>query len=101
MISGPGQIPDAFQPFLVTPAGKPAAKPDAAAQIVPPAVVQPPDQVILSPEARLASALAARAGALPEVNPSRVAQLQNSLGISTDNSDAQNAKIAEKLLTEI
>lgn len=98
MVNGGGQIPEPSKLPKVAPPRpasprtnfKPAKKPDFKPQV---------DQVILSPKAREVSAIVSRARQVSEVSTSRVEAARAKVGKS-GNSASQNAKIAEKLLTE-
>jgi hypothetical protein len=101
MASGQNNIPDIKPPIT------PAVSKSSSTQ---PRVSQPgggtpelrqqPDSVQLSPRAREASQLRARVEATPEVEPSRVNEARARLQNGSPNPAAQNARLAEKLLTE-
>jgi len=108
MIGAAGQIPEFFPAQVANAnpnkplAPRPEVKPLPEANVAPQT-----DQVILSPQARQVAAITNQVQTIvnqvqtiPEVRPDIVAQLRATLGV-TNNNPAQNAKIAEKLLTEI
>jgi hypothetical protein len=99
MLNGAGQIPN-FNPLpKPNPANRPGpvkAAPTTAPKVEPNLT----DQVTLSERAQEARRLAAAAAAVPETRSNRVAEAKALLGAG-GNAAAQNAKIAEKLLTEI
>src|SRR5258708_6980114 len=101
MLNGAGQIPN-IVPAANTAPAKGAVLPKNPVHTGAPAP-HATDVVTLSDRAREASRLAAAAAkikAVPEVRPNRVQEIIAKIGKGGD-AAAQNAKIAEKLLTEI
>ena len=104
MVSGSNNIPELKikAPIVVpTPRHIPTEatakpRPEAARKLI-----QAPDSVHLSPRAQVASKVKAAVETTPEVRPARVQEATAKLRAQTPNSSALNAKLAEKLLTEI
>jgi flagellar biosynthesis anti-sigma factor FlgM len=99
MLNGAGPIPNFNAVTNAAPVGR-SLPPKPAATASPNEEALKTDQVTLSQAAQEARRLATAAQAVPEVRASRVQEARALLG-SGGNAAAQNAKIAEKLLTEI
>jgi hypothetical protein len=99
MVNGPGNLPEFHKAPLVNPVPKNVPKPERKFVPPPEAKVEPAAQVTISPRAQELRNLAPKIQATPEIRPSRVEEVRVKLG--QGNPQALNAKIAEKLLTEI
>jgi flagellar biosynthesis anti-sigma factor FlgM len=99
MLNGAGPLPN-FNPVSTAAQVGRTAPPKAKAAAKPEATQNTGDQVTLSQAAQEARRIAAAAQAVSEVRPDRVQQAKALLGAG-GNAAAENAKIAEKLLTEI
>ena len=97
MVNGPGNLPDLhkIQPL---PQAAPAPKPEQKFAPRPEPRVEPAAQVTISPRAKEIQSLLPRVQSVPEVRPSRVEEVRAKLS-TIANVAAQNAKVAEKLLT--
>ena len=99
MVSSPGNIPERVPAPHVTPPARPAEKKPEFKPAPKPELRQAADEVSLSSRAREASSLSSRAKAEPEVRPDRVAEARTKTGKS--GGPASDARVAEKLLTEL
>jgi len=95
MVQGPDSIKAPLvQPNDAAPAPKPKFRPEQR-----PEFKAEPDVVELSPKAQETRQLAPKVASLPEVVQSRVEEVRSRLN-QIANSPSNNAKVAEKLLTE-
>jgi hypothetical protein len=98
MVNSSGQIPEPNKAPVISKPARPAT-PRPEYKPKPEEELKPAAQVTLSPRAREASQLAAKAKAAPEVRPERVQEAREKVG-KGGSAAGQDAKIAEKLLTE-
>lgn len=99
MVNGAGQIPEPHKSQLApkitrTPAQKVAFKPAPKVELK-----AGHDEVTLSPKAKAVSAVTSQVKQVHEVRHDRVNEIKSKIA-KAGNSGAQNARIAEKLLTE-
>src|SRR6267378_496861 len=99
MVNGPGNLPEIHKAAPLNPVHKNIPKPERKFVAPPEAKVEPAAQVTISPRAQELRSLAPKIQATPEVRPGRVEEARTKLGHA--NPQALNAKIAEKLLTEL
>jgi hypothetical protein len=100
MVQGPNDLPEIAKTAAVQASAPNApARPKAAPGSAP--VIQVADSVQLSPRALQASQLLAQVQAEPDVRPSRVEEVRAKLSDIAGDSASLNAKLAEKLLTEL
>jgi hypothetical protein len=100
MVQGPNDLPEIAKAAAVqASAPKAPAKPKAAPEPAP--VIQVADSVQLSPRAQQASQLLSQVQAEPDVRQSRVDEVRAKLSSIAGDSASLNAKLAEKLLTEL
>jgi hypothetical protein len=99
MVQGPNDLPEIAKAAPV-PASAPSApaRPKAAPDAAP---IEVADSVQLSPRAVQASQLLAQAQAEPDVRVGRVEEVRAKLSSIAGDSASLNAKLAEKLLTEL
>lgn len=98
MVNGPGNLPEPIKPLPVPPAPRPK-KPEFRPEPKP-EFQATRDTVEISPAAREVRSLVPRIQAQPEIRPARVEEARASLS-KAGNDASINAKIAEKLLTEL
>lgn len=101
MVQGPNDLPEIIKAANVQASApsapaKPKAAPDAA-----PDILSVSDSVQLSSRAKQASQLLAQVQAEPDVRNSRVEETRAKLSSIAGDSASLNAKLAEKLLTEL
>ena len=103
MVGGPNNLPDIKINPLAVPSISKRLPVDAALQ-ADHKLVLAPDTVHLSPQAQTAvhvqSVVQAALQSTPEVRPDRVQDASAKISAVTKDSGAQNAQLAEKLLTE-
>jgi len=100
MVNGAGHIPEPHKAHLVPKVARPIAQKVAYKPAPKVEVKGGHDEVTLSPKARQVASVTSQVKQVPEVRPGRVESIREKLARSGGSPAAQNAKIAEKLLTE-
>jgi hypothetical protein len=97
MVNGPGNFPE-LRKIQPLPQAAPPPKPEQKFLPKPEPRVEPAAQVTISHRAKEIQSVLPRVQAIPEVRPNRVEEVRAKLS-NVANVAAQNAKVAEKLLT--